>query len=283
MKKRLFVIFFALLLSVVSVLPASAMSDMQRLIDGANLLSANEEADLLAKLNEISERQQVDIVVVTMESLEGATPMEAADDFYDHNGYGFGTGKDGILFLLSMEERDWCISTAGYGITAFTDAGQDYIFEKMRDDLKIGNYAEAFTIFAELCDDFITQARTGEPYDIDHLPKEPFLLLENSLVAFFCSFIISLIATGIMRSKLRTVYSKSSADDYIRKDSMQLTKKNDLLLYRHVECKKKPVEKPDDSDKQDNSNNSNKPRSSGGSTTHVSSSGVTHGGKSGKF
>ena len=33
----------------------------------------------------------------------------------------------------------------------------------------------------EMCDDYITQARLGEPYDVDHLPQEPFDPLWNRL------------------------------------------------------------------------------------------------------
>lgn len=68
------------------------------------------------------------------------------------------------------------------------------------------------------------------------LPREPFGLVALAL-AFGIAFIISLIATGIMRWKLKTVHSQSGTDDSMKQGSMQLTKKNDLLLYRHVERK----------------------------------------------
>ena len=126
-KLTLVTIFFVLLLSVNFMLPVFAADDIPRLVDEADLLSDDEEMALTGQLNEISERQQVDIVVVTVNSLEGAGTMEFADDFYDYNGYGFGEERDGILFLISMEERDWYISTTGYGITAVTDAGREYV------------------------------------------------------------------------------------------------------------------------------------------------------------
>ena len=127
MKKKIGTIFFALLLSVLMTVQAQALSDLQRFVDEAGLLTGSEGSDLLDQLNEISERQQVDVVVVTVDSLEGASATEYADDFYDLNGYGFGDEGDGILLLISMEERDWAISTSGFGITAFTDAGLEYL------------------------------------------------------------------------------------------------------------------------------------------------------------
>ena len=169
MKKRIFMVYFALVLLFFPVSPVFAAEDAPRLVDGADLLTDSEETALRDKLDEISERQQVDLVIVTTDSLEGKSPMEFADDFYDYNGYGFGDSYDGVLFLISMEERDWHISTTGFGITAITDAGREYISENFLEDLSDGEYGAAFTTFAELCDAFITQAREGQPYDVGNL------------------------------------------------------------------------------------------------------------------
>lgn len=269
--KKLSAIVLALLLSVIPMIPVSAENDLARLLDAADLLTDSEEEALMEKLDEISERQQVDIVIVTVDSLEGETAMDYADDFYDYNEYGLGDGDDGILFLVSMEERESYISTHGYGITAVTDAGREHMFDVFIDDMSDGNYMEAFTTFAELCDDYITQARTGEPYDVGNLPKEPFSAGMNLLISLVIAFVIALIVTGVMRSKLKTVSSQSGADSYVKKDSMKLKKKNDLFLYRNVNRRKKPK------------NESSSSSGGGGSKTHTSSSGRTHGGGGRKF
>lgn len=249
---------------------ADAAGNQARIVDRADLLSDSEEADLSDKLDEISERQQVDVVVVTVPSLEGATAEEYADDFYDNNGYGFGAEKDGVLFLISMEERDWHISTSGFGITAFTDAGMEYLSEKFLPDLSNGAYAAAFEIFAVRCDDYITQAKLGTPYDVDNVPVEPFSPFGALVIAVVIGFVTALIVTGIMRLGLHSVYSQLKADSYMKRDTLRLTKEYELFLYKKVSRTEKPKE-------------SSQPKSPGGSTTHVSSSGKTHGGKSGKF
>ncbi len=274
----LFAVCTVVLLSAISVLPTSAADDLPRLVDMADLLSDSEESDLSDLLDGISERQQVDVVVVTVDSMEGETAVVYADDYYDYNGYGFGDRRDGILLLISMEERDWCISTRGYGITAFTDAGQEYISEQFVSDLSAGDYAEAFTNFAKLCDDFITQAKTGEPYDVNNLPPGSFEPVWGLLTALAIAFVISLIVTGFMKGQLKSVHSQFAADNYIKQGSMQLTKKNDLFLYKHVDRRKKP-----ENNSSNHSNHSNRSSSSGGSRTHRSSSGATHGGSRGKF
>ncbi len=275
-KKKWIPVFFAVLLSVMVVIPVSAAGDLPRVCDYADVLSDSEEAELFNKLDEISERQRLDVVVVTVESLEGESVVDYADDFYDYNGYGFGEGRDGILFLLSTGEREWNITTRGYAITVFTDAGIDYMTEWIVMDLKDGAYAAAFTTFADYCDRYVTQAATGMPYDIDNLPSEPFPYFTLLIICFAIAFVIALIVTAIMKGQLKSVGNRWEADEYVKSGSMKLTKKDDLFLYRHVERREKPKENTSGSSGSSGS-------STGGSTTHVSSSGATHGGKSGKF
>lgn len=238
-----------------------------RLVDMAELLTASEESRILAVLDEISDRQRLDVVVVTTDSLDGKTPMAFADDFYDENGYGFGTGRDGVLLLVSMEDRDWWISTSGYGITVFTDAGITYMSDQFLPDLGDGSYEEAFTRFAHLCDQFITQAKAGEPYDVGTLPKMPFSVGYNLGVALFIGLLAAVIITLIMRHSMKSVRFQPAAAAYVKRGSMQVTESRDLFLYAHVDRKAQQKQSS----------------SRGGSQTHTSSSGRTHGGRGGKF
>lgn len=278
-KNKIAAALLALFISILFVIPAApavtakAADDIQRVVDRADLLSDSEETELSESLDEISVRQQVDVVVVTVDSLEGASVVDYADDFMDYNGYGLGEERDGILFLLSMEERDWYISTSGYGITALTDAGREYMSEKFLPYLRDGDYAEAFRVFAAQCDDYITQARTGVPYDVDNIPTEPFSPFGTLVIAVGVGFVISLIVTGFMRLGLHSVYSEPAADSYMKRDSLRLTKDYELFLYRTVNRTERPQE----------NSSSGSSGSSGGSRTHVSSSGRTHGGGGGKF
>lgn len=264
---KIIALLFALILCVTTTAPAFAASDLPRLVDNAGLLTDGEGSALLQKLDDISERQQADIVVVTADTIDGKTPMEYADDFYDYNGYGYGEECDGVLLLVSMEDRDWWISTTGYGIKALTDAGIDYISEKFLSDLSNGEYAAAFTTYAELCDDFFTQAKTGEPYDVGRMPKEPFEFGINLLIALIIGFVVALLATNIMKGKLKTVRFQSAAGNYVKEGSMNVTESRDMFLYTNVSRTPRPKESS----------------SGGGSSTHTSSSGSSHGGGGGKF
>ena len=257
--KRMMILMLALILCLSLFVPAMAES-MPRLVDQADLLTDFEEAQLLSKLDAISARQGMDVVLVTADTLNGQSPMDYADDFYDYNGY----AEDGVLLLVSMEDSDWWISTSGYGITAFTDAGIEHVSWLFLPALSAGDYAEAFEIYADTCDTFITQAKTGDAYDTHNLPKEPFEFLGTFLFCIAIGFVFALIVTGIMKGKLKTVRFQSGAADYVKPGSLNVTHRQDLFLYREV--KRTP-----------------RPKSSSGSSTHTSSSGRSHGGGGGKF
>ena len=270
MKRKVFTLLLLLSLCTLLTLPVFAEGDLLTtpttlpwMVDNADLLTVSEEAELMSQLDEICRRQGVDVVIVTTDSTDGASVMAYADDFYDYNGY----SADGVLLLISMEERDWYISTSGYGITAFTDDGIDYIGEQISGDLGNGNYAAAFSRFAELCDDFIEQANRGNPYDGNNMPKEPVSLIWIPL-SLVIGAVIALIPMNIMKGKLKSVRRQAAAADYVRQGSFQLTAEHDMFLYRNVSRRERPQQSGG---------------GGGGSSTHTSSSGRSHGGGGGKF
>lgn len=262
MRKRLWQLFCIVLLVFSMSVPVHAWSDTPLLVDDAELLSNSEENALLETLEDISRRQQMDIVVVTTDSLYGQTPRNYADDFYDYNGY----AMDGVLLLVSMESRDWYISTAGYGITAVTDAGLEYMANQFLDDLSDGYYYDAFTTYANLCDEFIDQAKNGRPYDAGNMPKGAYPFGFNLLVSLVIGFVVALIITGVMAAQLKTVDFQRTAKNYVKAGSLHVTNAREIFLYRQVHRRPRP-----------------KQNSSGGSRTHTSSSGRSHGGGGGKF
>lgn len=257
------------IVSAVTALGAEIPEERQlpRLVDDADILTSEEEWKLEEKLNEISEKYQCDVAVVTTEDTDGRSVVEYADDFYDYNGYGMGEGDDGILLLLDMDDREWAISTYGYGSTAFTDKGQKYISDKFLPYLKEGDYAEAFMVYADLCGDFLEQAETGEAFDSGNMPKEPISLLwipGSLLIGMIFAFVI----TGFMRLQMKSVRKQTQAFAYIKPDSLKITKSRDSYLYSQTSRTPKP---------KDNGS------SGGGSSMHTSSSGRSHGGSSGTF
>ena len=185
MKKKIISLLLVLALCLGMTFSVSAedaegfANDYCRVQDMAGLMTDSEEAKLNDILDELSIRQKMDVVVVTTNTLDEKTVQEYADDIYDYGNFGYGQDKDGILLLISLgEENDCYISTCGYGITAFTDAGIKYISKEMTSDLKNGNYFSAFQTFSELCDEFITQQEY--PVSLQLFGSDPKIISEQA-------------------------------------------------------------------------------------------------------
>ena len=243
----------------------------RRVEDGADLLTDEEEQTLIEKLDSISVNQLLDVVVVTTNTTNGKSPMEYADDFFDYNGYGMGEDRDGVLLMIDMGQRDYWISTSGYGIEAFTDAGISYIGEQIVGPLGNGDYVEAFELFADLCDDFVTQAKKGNPYDVSHMPKAPFNKGLCFWISLFIGFVLSAIVNMILQAQLKTVARQNSAANYAKAGSLVVTHSYEGMRDRRV------IHELIKSDSDDSRSGG------GGSSTHISSSGRSHGGGGGKF
>ena len=239
----------------------------ERLADFADLLDDGQEEELEAKLDQVSEDYGCDVVVVTEETLDGAVPQDYADDFFDYNDYGMGDDNSGILLLLTMSERKWKMSTHGDAIRIFTDAGQEYMSDKFVSSLTDGDYYEGFTEFADLCEEFIIQAQNGEPYDVENMPDDSISAGFLFLMSLAVGFVLALIVSVVMRCQMKTVHMKPDAADYMKAGSLHINRSRDMFLYNHVTRTAKP--KNEDS--------------GGGSSTHTSSSGETHGGSGGSF
>ena len=116
MRKRWISFALTVLVLLLTASPVFGLSVLTktRLTDDAGLLTEEEKTALCAKLDEISERQAFDVVVVTKNGLDGKTAQEYADDFFDYNGFGQGEEYDGALLLLDMDSRAFQISTSGF-------------------------------------------------------------------------------------------------------------------------------------------------------------------------
>ena len=228
------------------------------LVDGADLLSAEDFAALESKLNEISDRRSLDIVVLTVDSLGGKSAMEYADDYFDYNGYGRNETKDGILFLVCMGQRKWWMSTTGMGITYYDDAELEHLEDLTLSKLSSGRYYEAFTAYAEECDVRIDEY-------IESLKPKYFLY---AVIGVIVGLIVAFVNGNKYKRELVSVTAKGDADDYIAPEGLELTVKEDVFAYSSVS---KVYIEPSSS------------RSGGGSSTHTSSSGSSHGGRGGSF
>lgn len=60
--------------------------------------------------------------------------------------------------------------------------------------------------------------------------------------AFLLGLVIALIVCLMMRSNMKTAVKKSTANDYIKKNSFSVTRSRDILVYSNISKKKREQE-----------------------------------------
>jgi hypothetical protein len=118
-----------------------------RIIDNARLLSVSQKNNLIRLIDSTSTSFNFDLVIVSEIDIGNTSPKVYADNFFDNNGYGLGSNRDGCLFLLVTGSRDYWLSTSGRGNEIFDSYVGDKLLEDILNFLSEENFYEAFQVF----------------------------------------------------------------------------------------------------------------------------------------
>lgn len=244
MKKKL---CFALLLSLLLclVLPLSAfaetlsadtLSASALVTDEAGILSADEVERLESVAAQVSAQYGCGVYIITLDDYRsyGSNVESAAEAIYRARGLGYGAEKNGILLLLSMDDRDYDLAAHGAAAhTAFTDYGKGELADSFLPYLGRNDWAGGFEKYVNNAAYLLQRAAEGDPVDIivyDHEsePMSPLMKLLLSLVP------AGLISGGTclgMRGKMKNAKIKTTAEDYVVPGSLHLSVNTDRFLH----------------------------------------------------
>ena len=283
MKRKLFAFLLLLCFFPALWLPANASYIGAQIIDSAELLSDQAIIELESKADSLMEKYGMDVVILTVDTLNGESAQSKADSFYDENGY----GDNGVLFLLAMAEREWYISTCGDAIYALTDYGIQQVGFVMLPYLSEGDYYSAFEVFLDELPLYFDALENGRPVDgyadysgdYYHGEQDDVVYYDdegyeyNGGPSVLASLFFGIVAGGltvlIMRGTMKTKKRQRSAEAYLIQDTYRLHTHQDLFLYSRVNKVRR----------QESSSGSG----GGGSSVHRSSGGRSHGGGGGRF
>ncbi len=167
---RLLALSFGLLLLIIFPLSVEAAVDYPEasnefyVYDEANLLS-DETEQFIIDVNKHYEdtNEQPQVVVATVDSLQGVTIEEYTVELFEKWEIGSSDLDNGVLILLSAEEREIRFEI-GYGLEgALTDSGTGAILDRNIDALSNDDYDTALkSIFTE------TAVKVNEEYQYDN-------------------------------------------------------------------------------------------------------------------
>lgn len=234
MLKRVLSFIMILVLCVFAAIAAYAEEEQMPLIfDEAGIVEAGDEALLLAKLENIRTKYGIDVAVAVISDLEGADIAEYTDLYYDVAKF----GADGVLLLFCADTREAHILSVGYGETAVTEVGRNYIFDEITYEMGENDYAAAFNEYADLSVELIDRAKAGDPYN-----KEPFGFGMALVISLGLGFIVAFIVTGSMKGQLKSVRAQHAAANYQRAGSLAIVNASEYFLYSKVDRVRKETQ-----------------------------------------
>ena len=265
-----------------------------RVNDDADLLTDGQESALQAKIDSIIAAYNFDVVLHTTNSIGNKSIADYADDYFDYNGFGFGENRNGLLFMLNMNNgeegnRDYYTSTRGYGKYVFTDYAiydsDSAVNEAILPYLREGEWYNAFDKYLDVVEDFLLQASTGTPYDYetpyktydggidngDSMVEELYdnrtgQYIKNEVIALIVAIVVAVVVVSVFKGQMKTNVKAAGAADYVVPGTLNIEQAHDHFTHASVAKTAKPKE-----------------TSSSGSSSHTSSSGASHGGGGGKF
>ena len=256
MKKRIIIIALTLILAAMLAFPSFADDSIPRYYEEYDLLSDDEEASINAKLEEMSDRLDANVVIWVTSFFGNLDEESFIDACRKHISNNFGYKSNGyVIMMIDLEAKETYFYIYSEGKVA-SKAFSDEFFDDLGDDvislMESDKCFEAMNKYADSCDEAITESQKVKYFSVTRL-----------IIAAVIGLIIGASVTGSNKAKLKTVRSKTEANYYVREGSMTVNDSRDIYLYSKV-------------------TRTEKPRNDGSSGSSGSSHSVSSGLKSGK-
>lgn len=180
--------------------------------DYANILSEETENYILTKSIELNKTNGSQIVVVTVENLDGMTIEDYSLQLFRKFGIGDKDKNNGLLFLIALEEREFRIEV-GYGLEGILPDGKvgrledKYIIPYFKNDRFDEGIKSGYDVFYS---EIINNSLTNEE---SNTINNKILNIVNNINPYIL-FIFINIFTGIVFGVIRRCIKKKNKDSY---------------------------------------------------------------------
>lgn len=241
-------------------------ANTEYVVDQADLLTDEEETVLSEKAQAMAETWKQDFVLVTTDDAEGKEAEAYADDYYDYNGY----QKNGVLYLIDLDNGEIWISTSGAMIRFLTDERIEKVLDAGYSEVKGQNYEEGLLLMLDQTEAYMDSGIPDGQYTYD---RETGKIERHRSVTFMeglIAVVIALVCGGGFAMVTISSYKMKKSSykyPYREKARVDFTRREDRFINQIVTQRRIPKSPP--------------PGSGGGggrSSVHTSSSGGSHGG-----
>lgn len=240
--------------------PGQSGGGMQYVYDVSGLLTYEQWQELEHRAQTISQRCRCGVYFAIVDDYTDygdGSVYETTYQLYHNSGLGYGLGRDGIIALLSMEERDYAMFVYGeYAEYAFNEYGREMLEERFLGNFGDNDWYGGISNYLSGCEEFLAKAEADDPVRPSYWPRIAMMTALSCLAAGIVCYIL-------LRG-MKTVRPGAKADAYVAAGGLQLTEQRDQ--FSHTTVTRTAIRK----------------ESSGGGSTR-SESGGGGSGRSGKF
>ncbi len=241
--RKIVSLILALLLACSLAVTASALERDGYVTDLYGLLETGQEQALENEAERISETYDRGVYVFILDDYAryGAGNLyTTAGDIYLATGMGRGAWDDGLLLLLSMDQRmAVLISHDGSGQFVTAD-GKDWLASKYLVHFEEDNWYEGLLAYLKNSETLLQMAAGGTPMTWLTRPGVQTLGFALSLLL---GLLIAWIFVKIKENQLRSVFTATTARDYVAQGGVTVTRKSDVFLHRQTTRRR--IEKKD--------------------------------------
>ena len=240
--KRILSLSLLLLLALSLLLPLSAAAEnLGYVTDSAGILTEEQRLELEDRAAGISERYQCGVYIITTDDYRsfGRGSIEnCAEEIYDKYLIGFGETGDGILFLVSMAERDFDLDAHGsFGNYAFDERERDKLVNAFAPSFRGDNWYEGFAAYLTAAEQRLVPAEQGYPAYLESLAQQQeeqqkMLIGAKGLGSVLIGILSAFgVCTG-MKRKMKTAVERRDADEYMTATSPHMSVVQDHFVTR---------------------------------------------------
>lgn len=287
MKKK-WIGIFTLLCMLLSFVPA--FGEESRVFDYADLLTAEEEAELQAMCQGVQQDWGLDLAYLTTYDTKGMSVREYGADVYMEKNLGIGEDDSGIIFVVDMGSREAQIVTCGKAIDIFTDYYIEVIWEEIQGYLSDGDFYGGMVTLRDnivyYCGEYATYQENPDAYVSPYQKESDSFLSQyqgskksKALMFTGMAAVFSLVVAGIgvagMRKSSQTIRPFTDGRAYLKENGYHLRINQDTFADTHTTMMPVP--------RNDNDHHHSGGSWGGPSTTFHGGGGRSFGGGGGKF
>ena len=234
------------------VVQQAAAEKLGYVTDQPDLLTQEEEKALEARASAMTEKYSCGVYIVIVRDFRDFNVSEVgacAEGLYSYYDLGFGPDRDGLLLLLSMNDRDYALTSYGYYADyCFGDHNKDLVERAFLDNFRSNDWAGGLSDYLSVAEDVLAtaaahqltinqenQSFAGLTYS-DHTYKYGVVYrMPVALKLLIGIGIPCLIALGVcstFKAQMKTAHQRTTAEEYVVPGSADLLVQEDRFLNR---------------------------------------------------